>query len=199
MLNNYGSHFIDQYFSLFGTALARRHMETRRIVSGGDAEDMVKAQLIRPDGLIFDLEINMASAFDSSAWELHGERGSARLHPAERRWELRTLAALPPLRIDRELAAAGRRYPSERLDWQTSSISFADMPPGPFYDRVAGYLAGTEPPLVPLGDTLALLELLDFARSTSPAAESVKERSHESLPAALQSRPPSSVRSGPML
>ena len=41
-------------------------------------------------------------------------------------------------------------------------------------------------------------ELLDFARSASPAAESVKEMSHESLPAAFQSRPPSSVRSGPM-
>jgi predicted dehydrogenase len=87
MLNNYGSHFIDQFIYLFGGDFKSFNASTSRILTCGDAEDFVKVLAVNKNNITFDMEINMSSAFSEHEWLVYGNAGSARLNGSE--WEVK--------------------------------------------------------------------------------------------------------------
>jgi len=60
MLNNYGAHAIDQLLYITGSKAADISCRLRRIATLGDADDVVKAVIETDNGIILDIDINMA-------------------------------------------------------------------------------------------------------------------------------------------
>jgi len=74
MLNNYGSHYIDRLLYLSGSTAKRITCHLRTIASLGDADDVVKVLIDTENGIILDIDINMASAQPMPVWHILGKR-----------------------------------------------------------------------------------------------------------------------------
>lgn len=174
MLNNYGSHFIDQFIYLFGGSFKSVNAVTRRIVSGGDAEDFVKLLAVNGHDITFDLEINMAAAFHGQEWLVCGDCGSAAFHSSSG-WRMRYFdpAQLKSRAIQPGLAAEGRLYPSEPdISWTEKTIASEPVHSNGFYDCCYRYFALNEAPLVPVENSVEVMETLERCRQAAPSAAS---------------------------
>lgn len=178
MLNNYGSHFIDQFIYLFGGGFSSVNAVTRKIASCGDAEDFVKILAVNQRNVALDLEINMGSAFDGNEWLVYGTHGTALFDASKSKWKLKYFAPaeLRPLNVQTGLAAEGRIY-SNGVDvpWQEKEIltERANMLANGFYDFCYHYFALDEAPLVSLGNTMEVMKALDACRDAESAQNSV--------------------------
>jgi len=169
MLNNYGSHFLDQFIYLFGGDFREVNAVTRRVVSCGDAEDFVKMLAVNGNNVVFDLEINMGAAFASQEWRVCGDCGSA-VYDTRSGWSLRYFdpAQLQERPIQAGLAAEGRSYPSEPdICWIDKNIPDAPADTRRFYDCCYGYFALGEAPLVPIDHTMEVMRTIDRCRRTA--------------------------------
>lgn len=167
MLNNYGSHFIDQFLHLF-PGRAEVNAEMRRVVSAGDADDVVKALIVNEHKVIFDLEINMASAFFANDWQVCGSLGTARLDHRQGCWQVRFLdpAEVVPLEMQSGMAAVDRQYPGdEALPWREREYRLDEVDPYLFYHHCHSYFALGKPPFVQITETLAVMRLIQAART----------------------------------
>lgn len=169
MLNNYGSHCLDEILVLLGgAAIERVYCQTRCAVTAGDAEDFVKATLTAAGGTVIDLEISQACALPGPEWELFGSRGAARWEAEERVWQVRRFEweAAPPAAVQDGFAAAGRLYQTESLPWREEAIP-AD---GESFDYYAAlwqhYVNGAAAP-VRLDETRALIALIERCRRSA--------------------------------
>ncbi|MFA6714129.1 MAG: Gfo/Idh/MocA family oxidoreductase [Victivallaceae bacterium] len=164
MLNNYGSHFIDQFIFLFGGEFKSVNALLRRLVSEGDAEDFVKLQAVNAHDIILDLEINMANAFPGQTWEICGTCGSALYAPDG--WRLRYFkpSQLEARKMQSGLAAEGRSYPEESIPWVNENIPFKNVPCSNFYEHCYRYFALDSQPLVPFEDTMEVMEIMERCR-----------------------------------
>lgn len=165
MLNNYGSHFLDQFLCVFGGRFERLQAELRQVVGGGDAEDFVRIFGVNGAGIVFDLEINMGSAFETHEWVVYGRNGTARCEAEA--WHLRYLdpRRLKKLEIQAGFAAADRKYPREAdLPWQEERCPFPAVAPEIFYDRGHDYFTGRGPTPVPLAESCEVMRLLESCR-----------------------------------
>lgn len=172
MLNNYGSHCLDELLSVFGgLPIARVFCETRSAVTAGDAEDLVKALLTRQDGLLLELEISQASAWSAPEWEIFGASGAARWEGAERGWRLRRFdpTRAPRPTAQHQLAAAGRLYSAETLPWTEETVAARDEP-FDYYQALRRHLVEDAPPPVTADDTRALLALIERCRLSAATA-----------------------------
>lgn len=161
MLNNYGAHFIDQFMYVFGQEPYRvGNCELRRVVSSGDADDVAKITLVAGNGVIGDLDINMAAAIPDNSWVVYGSRGEAKL--ASDCWHVKYIREedLPELPLQGSMAAQGRQYASEgALPWQEKTFSFPPKNDSLFYDYAYDYFALNRPPFVPVETTLNLMRI----------------------------------------
>lgn len=161
MLNNYGAHFIDQYMYVFGgTHFDVNGCDLRRVVSLGDADDVAKILLNNPDGVIGDIDINMATAFNETGWIVYGDHGSARIDGND--WLVRYIPAdeMPPLELQGSMAAAGRQYASEApLKWHEKRFPLPPHVAGIYYDYVYDYFALDRKPFAPIELTLELMRV----------------------------------------
>lgn len=174
MLNNYGSHFIDQFIYLFGGNFKSVNAVTRRIISAGDADDFVKLLAVNARDITFDLEINMAAAFGGQEWLVCGTCGSAFFRNGSG-WQLRYFdpAHLKSRSIQAGLAAEGRLYPSEPdIIWKEKDIPFETVQPGSFYDHSFRYFALDENPLIPIESTIEVIKTLELCREAAPISAS---------------------------
>ncbi len=170
MLNNYGSHFIDQFIYLFGGSFKSVNAVTRRIVSGGDAEDFVKMLAVNGHDITFDLEINMAAAITGQEWLVCGDCGSAAFRSSSG-WQIRYFdpSQLKTGVVQSGLAAEGRLYPSEPdIHWTENLISSETVPLNDFYEFCYRYFAMDEAPLVPIENTMEVMETLERCRQAAP-------------------------------
>lgn len=166
MLNNYGSHFLDQFIYLFGGDFKSIHGITKRIVSCGDAEDFVKLSLDNGQHIAFDMEINMASAFMGQEWQVYGNCGSA-IYNGQGEWRLKYFLPekfkLPD--VQSGLAAKDRAYPeSIKIEWLEEKIPLEPTSPSRFYDCCYDYFALDKAPLVPVEDTIEVMTILEQCR-----------------------------------
>jgi predicted dehydrogenase len=169
MLNNYGSHCLDELLSVFGESpIARVFCETRCAVTAGDAEDVVKALLTRADGLLLDLEISQASALPGPEWEISGANGAARWEGPERGWHLRRFdaASAPRPTAQQHLAAEGRRYQAETLSWLDETIAVRETA-FDYYQALRQHLVAGAPAPVTPEETRALLTLIERCRRSA--------------------------------
>jgi len=83
-LNNWGPHLFGQTVALLGEPVKSVCAETRRIVNGGDAEDMFTARLITQGNTILDVEYNIMTDVLPD-WVVQGDGGTivARDHVIE--------------------------------------------------------------------------------------------------------------------
>ncbi|PWM75332.1 MAG: hypothetical protein DBX90_12845 [Lentisphaerae bacterium] len=167
MLLNYGSHYIDQLLYLTGSRVGHVRCELRRIASLGDADDVVHALITAGSGLLFDLDINQAVALPLPEWRICGRRGAALYQDGE--WKLRYFlpGALPEMKADTGLAAAGRRYPSEPIAWQTETLPELPADRDAYYRHCYEYYALDRPPFVKADEILELVRTIDACRRSA--------------------------------
>lgn len=163
MLNNYGSHFIDQALDLVGTDITRVYYTERKIASLGDAEDVVKVVLETGDGFVVDIDINMGCAVDVQPWIVMGECGAASLNVEGNSWYVRYFkpSELTQGQVQKTLAAENRDYfNAEKIKWYDKEISLSDYKPLDYYQSCYDYFAMDKAPLVSCEQTSKLVDIL---------------------------------------
>ena len=175
MLNNYGAHYIDQTLWLTGAQITDIVCRRQRVVSLGDADDVVKVLMSGDDGLTIDIDISQAAALPVPQIEIFGQYGAAILEdgPDGRRFRVRWLVPeeLPPLEASDALIAAGRRYNADPpLPWHEETIPLRPEDAGDFYAAVYRYFALGEAPLVPVSETLRVMEIIERCHELTPEA-----------------------------
>lgn len=170
MLNNYASHALDEVLHLLRPREIRSvFCQTRCVATLGDAEDVVKALLVTDEGCVIDLEISQAHALAGPPWQVVGAFGAAGWDADARHWRVRWFdpAAAPPPEPQTALAAAGRRYPEERLPWREETISAEAYPDLDYYDMLHAHLVHGAPAPASAGDARRLLSLLERCRASA--------------------------------
>jgi len=178
MLNNFAAHSVDALLNLVDSSALRVTCALRRIVSLGDAEDVVKMVIETENGIILDVDINMASARTREKWHVFGKYGEITLeeieehegdeiNPAEQTLHLRyfdpqKLAQIP---VSEDLAAPDRRYGTgEIIPWQEKEISLENYQPVDFYQKCYEYFAQDMAPFVPIAETREVMRVLKICR-----------------------------------
>lgn len=167
MLNNYGAHFIDQLLYLNQSKFRKISCELRAVATLGDADDVVKAVITAENGVILDLDINMAAGHEVSPWYIAGSYGAAVFNSESKEWNLRYFdpKELAQISLQEGLAAADRAYGSgEEIPWKTKVISNNDFPDIGFYGKCHEYFAGDCPPFVPISETREVMRAISECR-----------------------------------
>jgi predicted dehydrogenase len=170
MLNNYGSHFIDQLLYLADSNITSVKCITKKIACLGDADDVVKAVFETESGLILDLDINMASAFDMRPWQVLGSSGSAILDHSSNVWRVKYFipGELDNIPINKELAAEGRSYSNgETIPWRLKEFRLEDFDPVDYYDKCYEYFVLGQKPFVDISESRRLIDVIEMCRSGS--------------------------------
>jgi predicted dehydrogenase len=170
MLNNYGSHYIDQLFYLVGSSTRQVFCKTYRIASAGDAEDVVKMTIITENNITLDIDINMACAQPVQPWLICGERGSIVYDPHHRGWQVKYYNAdeLPPLEANQALAASNRKYGNgERIAWREMFFSDDDFGHLNFFNEVYNYFALNAEAFVSAEQTREVMRTLMLCRQSA--------------------------------
>lgn len=170
LLNNYGSHCLDEILSLLpNEPIERVWCATRTVASVGDAEDVVKATLTGASGVLLDFDISQASALAGPPWEVRGSCGSALYEAASRTWRLRYFdpAEAPVPAPQAGLAAANRSYNPESLPWHEASVVVPAQSEVDYYERAWKWFARGDSPPVSADESRRLLELIERCRRSS--------------------------------
>ena len=162
MLNNYGVHYLDQLLSLTDFApICKLNCALRTVVSLGDANDMVKAVLENKNGVILDLDINMATSFPLKSWQVFGQYGT--IVQEDKSWSIRYVKpeTLQGLHVQVGLAAENRQYVTEeKIEWQELNIKFDEYEAIDFYEKLYDYFVLDKEAYVPLSQTREVLSLI---------------------------------------
>ncbi|MFC1461350.1 Gfo/Idh/MocA family protein [Verrucomicrobiota bacterium] len=167
MLNNFGAHAVDQLLYLAGSSAKHVACSLRSIACLGDADDVVKAVIETENGIILDVDINMASAHSMTPWHILGERGSIILDSDQNAWCVRFFRPeeLPDLAVQEGFAAVDRRYGSgETIPWREKVFPFSDVQPVDYFQKCYEYFALDKDPFVPLAESLEVMRVLDVCR-----------------------------------
>lgn len=174
MLYNHGPHFVDQLLDLAGAPARRVRCVMKAVATLGDAEDMVKILIETTNGVVLDIDINMAAAHPMPPWQVLGERGSLVMDAEAKTWRVRyfrpeELERVAPVET---LAAPGRRYGSgETIPWREESVSLEAYPSASFYDRCYDHFARDMAAFVPLDESRELMRVLELCRRDAEAEE----------------------------
>ncbi|MFI4911640.1 MAG: Gfo/Idh/MocA family protein [Sedimentisphaeraceae bacterium JB056] len=167
MLNNYGSHFIDQLLYLAGSDISASKCITKKIACLGDADDVVKAVFETENGLVLDLDINMACAFEMRPWQVLGDCGSAVLDHDSNMWRVKYFVPeeLQNVPICKELAAEGRSYTNgETIPWRLKEFKLDKFDPVDYYGKCYEYFALDNKPFVDITESKRLIDVIENCR-----------------------------------
>jgi len=173
MLNNYGSHFIDQLLYITGSTAKHVSCHLRCIASIGDADDVVKTLIETESGVILDMDINRATAFPMPQWLVLGKYGSIRYIKDSNDKEMFQIKylkpqELPPLELKPEMAAQGRSYSNfEELTWHEKCVDIDKEGSFDYYNYCYSYYAEGKKPFVPIETTREVMRILDECRKSS--------------------------------
>lgn len=118
MLNNWGSHIVDQGLQLLGEPPVQVFADMQKTVSVGDAEDHIKVTMKGKEGMTVDVEVTSCSAFPHPEWLVVGAYGSLQGTTRELTYKYYDPKDLPALRVE-EGPAEGRSYGKpENVPWQ---------------------------------------------------------------------------------
>jgi scyllo-inositol 2-dehydrogenase (NADP+) len=167
MVNNYGAHAIDALLYITNSTAEKINCNLRRIATLGDAEDVVKATIVTENGIILDLDINMAAAYPLPQWIIMGKRGTAVFEGRDRTEGVFKIKyyreeELVELTLNEELAAPGRLYqdPKGKIPWNEQVIDISTLPKMNFYDKCYEYFALGKEPLVPVNHTREVMRVM---------------------------------------
>ena len=166
MLLNYGSHMVDQANYLFNGAGKILTCTADRILSLGDADDVVKL-LLRYNDVTVDIDINQAAADSVFRYAVFGSKGSAILPVSGNEWKIRFHNApdkiLTQLNVD--LSAPDRKYPADEREFSAEYCSAPELASAEsrYYENLYKVLTANEKLLNPLSDTENLIRMIDEA------------------------------------
>ncbi len=164
MLNNYGSHVLDEIILITNAEPVRSlHCWTRRIATLGDAEDYVRIVLVTESGRFVDLEISQGSAIPSAPWHIIGDHGAIVWDAAETAWRVKYFdpSEAPPIALQEGMAAQGRQYVSEELPWKEQLFPCTPKAVESYYACAARYFRDGAPPPVDPRETRLLVSLIN--------------------------------------
>lgn len=151
VLNNMCSHNIDRILQLLDAPAEVVHADLRRIASGGDAEDHVKACFRAANGRTADMEISTAQnvAFKMPLWILCGTDGTLSCDGEQSVIRWLDPGSLPPLKVD-DAPPVQRDYSfqQEKLPWGEKIVPAVGPDIGGFYDNVTAVLRQNAPMIV---------------------------------------------------
>jgi len=172
MLNNYGSHFIDQLLYITGAKVNKTTVHLRKIASLGDADDVVKILMETDNGILLDLDINMACAQHLPEWVLMGQFGTAVMKRADDNsayFDIKYYLKeeLSELHLVSDFAALDRIYGnSDTIPWKKEIITVSDFTKENYYDKCYEYFALNKQPFVPVSEIMELMRIIDFGQKT---------------------------------
>jgi predicted dehydrogenase len=167
-LNNSGAHFIDQLIYLAGSQVKNISCFPRKIVSRGDAEDMAKIVMETENGIILDMDINMAAAQPITPWQVMGARGSILWDEVNQAWRVRYYLEneLQEYNLQNSLAAANRSYCDDQdIPWREEIVRITDYEPIDFYQKCYEYYALNEEPFIPITQSREIMRIIEECRS----------------------------------
>ncbi|NLG53387.1 MAG: Gfo/Idh/MocA family oxidoreductase [Clostridiales bacterium] len=165
-LFNTGSHFIDQMLYITGDKALAHSCYLSRVATLGDAEDVVKVTLRTRNGVIVDIDLNMATAYNFEPWYLLGKRGGAILTKDDDGNEVfRAKYYLPEdleeISLSDSLAAKDRKYVSHSpINWRYKDFPIRPEMKIDYYQKCYEYFALDKEPFVPAEDSVYLMEML---------------------------------------
>lgn len=163
MLNNYGAHALDQLLDLSGRDVKRIFCQLRKVISLGDADDMVSAVYETKEGMLAELDINMASTIEPFSIEIIGKFGTLQYDESKRCFHLRYVKGgkLPVKKLQSSLASLNRTYPSDKIQFIDKKIPVSSRYEIDFYQHIADVILKKVSPVVKPEETLALMKLID--------------------------------------
>ncbi len=173
MLNNYGPHYVDTMLYMVKEKIARCFCTANVVVSGGDAEDVVRILMQTESGVTLDIDINQAAALTGPSWVICGEYGTLRSEigpDGKLQFRLRYYDpnAIPKIRASDALAAENRSYNNDVvIPWIEDVAPLNGRFEIPFYDRLYAYFALDQEPFVPIDETLYVMKLLRDCRESA--------------------------------
>jgi len=166
MLYNYGAHFIDLFFYVFNVSYKNVYCKINKILSVGDAEDVVKIIIETKEDITYDLDINMASNIQHNKWIIYGNKGSIIIN--DDTMTLKYIDDIKPLQLKLQttLMAENRKYDNTgNLNWIEKVIPISHYKNIQYYDKVYEFFALNKKPLVPIEESLKVMEILDKCSS----------------------------------
>ncbi len=169
MLNNFGSHYIDQLLFFSGEKINKVFCQLNRIATLGDAEDVVKILLQTENGMILDIDINQAAALPPEPLLIYGKYGAAKVQTDASGNESLLVryydpTELPACILKDSLTGPDRRIPPETIPWKEETYPILAKDNIDYYQKCAQYFNGQAESPVPLGETLQVMELIDSCR-----------------------------------
>lgn len=117
MLNNWGSHIVDQGLQLIDGEIERLFADMQHTVSAGDAEDHVKVTMKAKSGMVVDVEVSTCVAYPGPEYLVVGKYGTLEGSTTSIRYKYYDPTQAPTLVAD-EGPAEGRSYGApENLPW----------------------------------------------------------------------------------
>lgn len=169
-LSNSGTHFIDQLLYLSGSKLKNYNCLVRKIISRGDAEDVAKLVMETENGMILDLDINMAAAYPITPWQVLGKRGSIIKDEENDAWVVKYYeeGGDANIGLQNNLAADGRSYCDDQdIPWQEKTFKVSQFDPVSYYDLCYDYFALNKKPFVPAEESVTLMKMIESFRQSA--------------------------------
>lgn len=166
MLLNYGSHMVDQANFLLESSGKILTCTADRILSLGDADDVVKL-LLRYGKITVDIDINQSAADTVFRYAVFGTKGCAVLPPSGHEWSLRlrdeSTENMKTLHAD--FSAPDRKYPADETGFfrETILAPAVEAAETYYYENLYQCLMGKEKILNPLSETEKLISMIDKA------------------------------------
>ena len=171
LLNNWGSHLLDQMLILLDYDVRDLSADVQQTIGAGDAEDHVKV-LMRNDSLSLEIELLSTCAFNLPSWLITGTLGSVVErdgHLICRYVDPATLAPLP--KIDEIAPYSDFTYPHEKITWQEESF---EIPPinlhRAYYDALYETIAHGQPLVVKPEQVREVLRTIERIKAKNIAA-----------------------------
>lgn len=166
MINNYGSHLIDQMLHLLQDTPESHYCRCRQIATFGDTEDVVKIVMQMKGGAIVDIDINCAAAYPITKWMAFGKYGTAVYEGPDEigcfNIKYFDPTAVKDLEVNECLTAVGRMYSHDQpLPWVEETINVSEKDKLNFYDKCYEYFAENKSPFVPVEETLGVMKFID--------------------------------------
>lgn len=166
MLLNYGSHMVDQANYLFDNPGKIVSCIADKILTLGDADDVVKL-LLRYNNVTVDIDINQAAADTAYRYAVFGSKGSAILPPSGVEWHLRVREETATIdkKLETDLFASDRKYPPDEQGFYCETIVAPEVPAAEssYYENLYQAINSGEELINPLNDTENLIKMIDVA------------------------------------
>lgn len=164
-LYNRGSHYFDECIKLSGGKPVKANCILTRALAYGDADDSFKAIVRTDNGVVLDIEMIMAAAYNCVQWEIFGDLGTAvQTRDAQGRDVIRVRYYSEPVSqrpIQQYVPIANVSDESGDGPWKVKDFYLDDYPRLNIYDLCYDYYALGKEPFVPVSDTLTVMKTLD--------------------------------------